>query len=62
MQSSKRIVQVNIKMSAEDFELLKRAADSRWPDAILSNSGMILGLAKMAAKDVLKGKRRKSRE
>jgi hypothetical protein len=59
MQSSKRIVQVNIKMSAEDFELLKRAADTYWPDAILSNSGMILGLAKMAAKGVLRGKPRK---
>jgi hypothetical protein len=60
MQSSKRIVQVNIKMSAEDFELLKRAADTCWPDAILSNSGMILGLAKMAAKNILRGKQRKA--
>jgi len=61
MQSSKRTVQVNVKMSTEDFELLRRAADARWPEAILSNSGIILGLAKMAAKDVLGSKRQKAR-
>jgi hypothetical protein len=53
MQSSKRTVQVNVKMSAEDFDSLKRAADALWPRAILSNSGIILGLAKIAASDVL---------
>ncbi len=53
MQSSKRTVQVNVKMSEGDFQLLQRAAAALWPDAILSNSGIILGLAKIAAKEVL---------
>ena len=56
MQSpGKRTVQVNVKMSAEDFSILQQAASTLWPDAIVSNSGIILGLAKIAAKDILKG-------
>ncbi len=49
-------------MSVEDFELLKRAATALWPDAILSNSGIILGLAKISAKDVIQKKNRKGRK
>jgi hypothetical protein len=52
----KRTVQVNVKMSAEDFATLQKAANTLWPDAILSNSGIILGLARLAAKDILKRK------
>lgn len=33
--------------------MLRRAADTLWPNAILSNSAIILGLAKIAATDVL---------
>lgn len=54
MTNGKRTVQVNVKMSGEDFELLKRAAHKLWPEAVISNSGVVLGLAKIAAKDVLK--------
>jgi hypothetical protein len=50
----KRTMQVNVKMSPEDFNLLKKAAEKRWPDAVMTNSGIILGLAKIAAKDTLK--------
>jgi hypothetical protein len=57
--SGKRTVQVNVKMSTEDFANLQKAADTLWPDAIVSNSGIILGLAKLAAKDILKPKSRK---
>ena len=56
--TSKRTVQVNVKMSAEDFTLLQKAAQALWPDAILSNSGIILGLAKIAAREATKGKGR----
>jgi uncharacterized protein (DUF1778 family) len=56
MQSSKRTVQVNVKMSEEDFALLQRAAATLWPEAILSNSGIILGLAKISAKEVIQKK------
>ncbi len=57
--TGKRTVQVNVKMSAEDFGLLQRAATALWPEAILSNSGIILGLARIAARNVLKRKRPK---
>ena len=59
--SGKRTIQVNVKMSAEDFSTLQRAANTLWPEAIVSNSGIILGLAKLAAKDILKKKSRKPR-
>src|SRR5579859_1441725 len=49
----KRTVQVNVKMSPEDFNLLKRAAEKRWPEAVMTNSGIVLGLAKIAAKSTL---------
>jgi hypothetical protein len=51
----KRTVQVNVKMSSGDFTNLQKAA-ALWPDAILSNSGILLGLARLAAKDILKKK------
>jgi hypothetical protein len=56
METGKRTVQVNVKMSAEDFAMLRRAAGALWPDAILSNSAILLGLARLAAKDILKKK------
>ena len=53
----KRTTQINVKMSPEDFTLLKKAADKRWPDAVMTNSGIVLGLAKIAAREILsKGK------
>ena len=60
--TGKRTVQVNVKMTVYDSALLKRAADALWPDAILSKSGIILGLAKLAAKDVVAKKHRKTRQ
>jgi len=54
----KRSVQVNVKMSPDDFQLLKKAAEKKWPDAVMTNSGIVLGLAKIAARESLtKGKR-----
>jgi hypothetical protein len=49
----KRVVQVNVKMTQEDFDKLRKAAEKRWPDAVMTNSGMVLGLAKIAARDIL---------
>jgi hypothetical protein len=40
-------------MSGTDFDLLQKAAQAHWPDAVLSNSGIVLGLAKIAARSVL---------
>jgi len=53
--SGKRTVQVNVKMSSDDFAFLRSAAQKLWPDAVISNSGILLGLARIAAKRVLDG-------
>ena len=58
--SGKRTTQVNVKMSVEDFALLRKAADTLWPGAVISNSGILLGLAKMAATSVV-GKKNSTR-
>lgn len=57
----KRTVQVNVKMTQEDFELLRKAAEKRWPDAVMTNSGIALALAKIAARETLKKGKRKVR-
>lgn len=49
----KRTVQVNVKMTQDDFELLQKAAEKRWRDAVLTNSGIVLALAKIAARQTL---------
>ena len=54
----KRTTQVNVKMSPDDFQLLKKAAEKRWPDAVMTNSGIVLGLAKIAAREVLQRRKR----
>lgn len=55
----KRTVQVNVKMTQDDFDLLKQAAEKRWPDAVMTNSGIVLGFAKIAARTTLAEKRKK---
>ena len=50
----KRTTSVTVKMSAEDYELLEKAADAIWPGAVLSRSSIVLGLARMGAKTALK--------
>jgi hypothetical protein len=57
-ESMKRTLQVNVKMTQDDFDLLKKAADKRWPDAVMTNSGIVLALARIAARDTLKKKSR----
>ncbi len=54
----KRTVQVNVKMTEADFELLRRAAEKRWRDAVMTNSGIVLALAKIAARDTLHKRQR----
>ncbi len=49
----KRTIQVNVKMTEEDFALLRKAAEKRWPDAVMTNSGIVLALARIAAKQTL---------
>jgi uncharacterized protein (DUF1778 family) len=54
----KRTVQVNVKMTEEDFAMLRKAAEKRWPDAVITNSGIVLALARIAAKETLSKKRK----
>lgn len=42
-----------MKMTEEDFALLRQAAEKRWPDAVITNSGIVLALAKIAARETL---------
>ena len=53
----KQTIQVNVKMAQEDFNLLRRAADRHWPDAVIINSGIVFTFAKIAAHDVLAQKK-----
>lgn len=53
----KRTMQINVKLSPEDFQLLKKAAEKKWPDAVMTNSGILLGLARIAAKTIVAPKR-----
>ena len=56
----KRTVQVNVKMTEDDVVLLRKAAEKRWPDAVMSTSGIALGLCRIAAREILnEGKKRK---
>jgi hypothetical protein len=49
----KRTVQVNVKMTEEDFRLLRKAAEKRWPDAVMTNSGIVFALSRIAARQTL---------
>jgi uncharacterized protein (DUF1778 family) len=49
----KRTVQINVKMTEDDFKLLKKAAEKRWTDAVMTNSGIVLALARIAAREIL---------
>lgn len=50
---SKRTTTVTVKMTAEDFTLLSKAANHIWPKAILTRSSIVLGLARIGAESVL---------
>jgi uncharacterized protein (DUF1778 family) len=54
----KRTVQVNVKMTEDDFRLLQKAAEKRWPGAMMTNSSIVLSLAKIAAREILRKKKR----
>ncbi|PYX68432.1 MAG: hypothetical protein DMG78_25070 [Acidobacteria bacterium] len=49
----KRTIQVNVKMTEEDFALLRKAAEERWRDAAMTYSGIVLALDRIAARDIL---------
>jgi len=55
----KRTTSVTVKMSAEDYALLTKAAENIWPGAIMTRSSVVLGLARIGAEAVLSKKRPK---
>ncbi len=57
----KRTTSVTVKMTAEDFALLQKAADTIWPKAVLTRSSVVLGLARIGAETALKTKRKQDR-
>jgi len=59
----KRTTSVTVKMTAEDYALLEKAADHIWPKAVLTRSSIVLGLARIGAESVLpKSQARRHRE
>ena len=49
-------------MNQEDFDQLRKAAQKHWPDAVMTNSGMVLSLAKIAAREILGKEKRTGRQ
>jgi hypothetical protein len=49
----KRTTSVTVKMTAEDFTLLQKAADTIWPKAVLTRSSVVLGLARIGAESIM---------
>ncbi|MCI0623836.1 MAG: hypothetical protein L0387_19625 [Acidobacteria bacterium] len=52
--AGKKLIQVNVRMTEEDFALLMKAAEKLWPNAEMTRSGIVLSLAKMAARKASK--------
>jgi len=55
MEHSKRTLQVNVRLTAEDLELMRKAADQNWPGVPLSNSTLLLTLAHNQAQQMIQG-------
>lgn len=53
MQHSKRTAQVNVRLTPEDLELMRKAAEQNWPGLPLSNSTLLLTLATRQAEQIL---------
>jgi len=45
-------------MTEEDFTMLRKAAEKKWSDAVMTNSGIVLVLARIAAREILGRKAR----
>lgn len=51
---NKRTNSVTIRLTDSDLNLLKQAAEKRWPGAPLSRAAIVLSMAKIGAESVLK--------
>jgi hypothetical protein len=52
----KRSVQINVRLTEKDYKFMQQAATKLWPNAVLSNSSIVLGLAKIAAQQIVESK------
>jgi hypothetical protein len=48
-----RMTEVRVKLTQADMALFRRAAEKRWPEAEIDNPGLVLGLARIAVRDIL---------
>ena len=56
--SGKRTLSITVKLNKEDHDTLMRAAETFWPGAIMTNSSIILSLAKLGAEQILKPRKK----
>jgi uncharacterized protein (DUF1778 family) len=52
-KEGKRSRQVNVRLSSEALDLMRRAAERVWPGVPLSNSTLLLVLARSKAQEIL---------
>jgi len=57
--TAKRPLQVNVRLSQADLDLLHRAAERLWPSVPITKSTLLLSLAKMKAGEVLASRPKK---
>jgi hypothetical protein len=55
----KRTEQVNCRLSSADLALLRKAADTLWPGMPITNSTLLLTLARLKAEEILKSPRKR---
>jgi len=51
--NAKRDRQITIRISSQDLNLMKQAAEIAWPGALLSTAAIMLSLSRMKAKEIL---------
>jgi hypothetical protein len=56
MIDEKRTAAITVRLTESDLKNLRHAADILWPGAVLTQSGIVLGLARLKADEVLKRK------
>ena len=52
-RQTKRDRQITIRISSQDLNLMKQAAEVAWPGALLSTAAIMLSLSRMKAKEIL---------
>jgi len=57
---AKRNVQVAVRLADADLKLIRKAADALWPGMPITNSTLLLTLARLKAEEVLHVRRPKS--